>query len=151
MSGHVLVNLVAARGWTFRSASAGLFEPAGRTAIVSDAVMGSGFDDLAGRRVAPPPYVDLAAYRATIERVRDLGAARLGTAHFPLLEGDEVGAFLDLSRRFTDDLERAIEAAGGGEVPMPELLPATAVALGGWPEMEVELVNHGPVTLIVEV
>jgi len=117
----------------------GLFEPAGRTAIVSDAVMGYGFDDRSGRRVAPPPYVDLAAYRATIARVRDLGARRLGTAHFPLLEGDDVTAFVDLSRRFTDDLEHAVEAAGGGTVPMPELLPATAATLGGWPEMEVEL------------
>lgn len=117
----------------------GLFEPATRTAIVSDAVMGYGFDDRSGRRVAPPPYVDLAAYRATIERVRGLGAGRLGTAHFPLLEGDEVGAFLDLSGRFTTDLERAIEVADGGASPMPELLPAVAAALGGWPEMEVEL------------
>lgn len=117
----------------------GLFEPAGRTAIVSDAVMGYGFDDRSGRRVAPPPYVDLDAYRATIERLRGLGAVRLGTAHFPLFEGADVGAFLDRSRRLSDDLERAIEAAGGSAVPMPELLTATAAALGGWPEMEVEL------------
>ncbi len=117
----------------------GLFEPASRTAIISDAVMGYGFDDRSGRRVAPPPYVDVDAYRATIDRVRDLGAARLGTAHFPLLEGDDVVAFLNLSRRFSDDLERAIDASGGGSTPMPELLPATAAALGGWPEMEVEL------------
>lgn len=117
----------------------GLFEPASRTAIISDAVMGYGFDDRSGRRVAPPPYVDVDAYRATIDRVRDLGAARLGTAHFPLLEGDDVVAFLDLSSRFSDDLERAIDASGGGSTPMPELLPATAAALGGWPEMEVEL------------
>ncbi len=117
----------------------GLFEPASRTAIVSDAVMGYGFDDRSGRRVAPPPYVDLDAYRTTIGRLRELGAARLGTAHFPLLEGAEVGRFLDLSGRFCDDLERAIEAAGGVAVPMPELLPEVAATLGGWPEMEVEL------------
>ena len=117
----------------------GLFEPAGRTAIISDAVMGYGFDDRSGRRVAPPPYVDLDAYRATIERVRGLGAARLGTAHFPLFEGEEVAAFLDRSDRFCDDLDAAIEATGGGAKPMPELLDDVAAALGGWPEMEVEL------------
>jgi len=117
----------------------GLFEPAGRTVVVGDAVMGYGFDDRSGRRVAPPPYVDLDAYRATISRLRDLGAERLGTAHFPLIEGDDVTAFLDLSRRFTDDLDRAIGATGAGSAPIPELLPTVAAALGGWPEMEVEL------------
>ena len=59
----------------------------------------------------PPPYVDLDAYRATIEAIRGLGAARLGTAHFPPFEGEAIGDFLDLSRRFTDELERAVEAA----------------------------------------
>jgi glyoxylase-like metal-dependent hydrolase (beta-lactamase superfamily II) len=117
----------------------GLFEPAGRTAIVSDAVMGYGFNDRRGGRAGPPPYVDLDAYRATIERIRDLGAARLGTAHFPLMEGEEIGDFLDLRRRFTDDLERAIEETGGSAMPMPELLATAAAELGGYPEMEVEL------------
>ena len=121
----------------------GLFEPVGRTAIVADAVMGYGFDDRSGHRVAPPPYVDLDAYRATIERVRGLSAARIGTAHFPLIEGEEVDRFLDLSSCFCDALERAVEgaiaAAGGASLPRPELLGEVATALGGWPEMEVEL------------
>lgn len=106
-----------------------------RTAIVGDAVMGYGFDDLEGARVAPPPYVDLEAYRATIARLRRLAPRRMLTAHFPVMEGEAVGAFLDLSRRFTDDLERALGDAGS----VGEALPRAAGALGGYPEMEVEL------------
>jgi hypothetical protein len=55
------------------------------------------------------------------------------------MEGEEIGDFLDLSRRFTDDLERAVEGAGGSAMPMPELLATAAAELGGSPEMEVEL------------
>lgn len=117
----------------------GVFLPATRTAIVGDAVMGYGFDDLSGRRASPPPYVDLHAYRGTIERVGGLGATRLCTAHFPLLGGADVDAFLGLSRNFVDDLEREIEAGGGASKPLPQLHSSVAAALGGWPEMEVEL------------
>jgi glyoxylase-like metal-dependent hydrolase (beta-lactamase superfamily II) len=118
----------------------GLFEAASGTAIVGDAVMGHGFDSAAGGRAGPPPYVDLAAYRSTIARVRELSPARLGTAHFPLFEGERVGAFLDLSESFTLDLERALErrlTTGDGTVA--ELLGPVAAELGGYPEMEVEL------------
>lgn len=115
----------------------GLFDPASRTAIVSDAVMGYGFDTVEGERAGPPPYVDLDAYRATIERLRELAPARLGTAHFPLLEGEAVRAHLDLSRRFTDDLEREVDQAGSRDVAT--ILDPVAAALGGYPEMEVEL------------
>ncbi len=114
----------------------GVHEPATRTAIVSDAVMGHGFDAADGGRAGPPPYVDLTAYRATIARLRELAPERLGTAHFPLFEGELVGRFLDSSERFTEDLERALERAEGG---VAELLGPVAAELGGYPEMEVEL------------
>jgi glyoxylase-like metal-dependent hydrolase (beta-lactamase superfamily II) len=113
----------------------GLWIAGQRTAIVGDAVMGYGFHDLEGVRVAPPPYQDLEAYRATIARVRLLAPRRLLTTHFPVMEGEAVGAFLDLSRRFTDDLERVL--GDGGSVG--EALARAAGALGGYPEMELEL------------
>ena len=118
----------------------GLLEPATRTAIVSDAVMGRGFDAADGRRASPPPYLDLAAYRETIARLRERAPARLGTAHFPLFVGELVGRFLDLSECFTDDLERALERRlADGDDSVVELLGPIAAELGGYPEMEVEL------------
>jgi glyoxylase-like metal-dependent hydrolase (beta-lactamase superfamily II) len=115
----------------------GLWEPSSRLAIVADAAMGYGFETRAGARAGPPPYVDLRAYRATLERLRALRPALLGTTHFPLLAGDDVAAFLDLSRGFTDDLERALD--GRADVDPGDLLSPVAEALGGFPEMEVEL------------
>jgi glyoxylase-like metal-dependent hydrolase (beta-lactamase superfamily II) len=117
----------------------GLLEPASETAIVSDAVMGRGFVDLSDRLVAPPPYVDLAGYRQTIERLEEIAPKRLGTAHFPLFEGEAVADFLALSRRLTDEVDAAITAASDRATAVAALLPEVSNALGGYPQMEVEL------------
>jgi glyoxylase-like metal-dependent hydrolase (beta-lactamase superfamily II) len=118
----------------------GLFDAASGTAIVSDAVMGRGFDTASGERAGPPPYVDLVAYRGTIELLRELSPARLGTAHFPPLEGEAVSEFLVQSRKLTDDLDAALDRElASGPRPISDLLPPAAAALGGYPEMEVEL------------
>lgn len=132
----------------------GLWHAASGTAIVADAVMGRGFETAEGAPAGPPPYVDLAAYRATIARLRALAPARLETSHFAPLTGAAVGRFLDRSERLTEDLERALVrhgAAGGSPItrlPAPlaaggpsiaQLLAPVAAELGGYPEMEVEL------------
>jgi glyoxylase-like metal-dependent hydrolase (beta-lactamase superfamily II) len=118
----------------------GLVDRAGATAIIADAVMGFGFETLEGCRAGPPPYLDLETYRETIEVVRELGVERLGTAHFPLFEGAAIGRFCDRSRELTDRIERAIDRqpALDGD-PVAALLDPVARALGGYPEMEVEL------------
>jgi glyoxylase-like metal-dependent hydrolase (beta-lactamase superfamily II) len=115
----------------------GLYEPGSRTAIIGDAAMGRGFETADGGLAGPPPYVDLPGYRATIARLLELAPARLATTHYPLFEGDEVTAFLELSRRFTDDVDRAIEQAGATDPGA--LLGPVAAALGGYPETEHEL------------
>lgn len=115
----------------------GLFDPVTRTALVSDAVMGYGFNTVEGERAGPPPYGDLDGYRETIDRLEDLSPARLGTAHFPLLEGEAVREHLALSRRFTNDLEAEVNRAGSREIAA--ILDPVADALGGYPEMEIEL------------
>ena len=113
-------------------------EPARR--VIADGAMGWGFNRHDGGRAGPPPYVDPAAYRETIETVRSLGAGRLGTAHFPTMEGESIGEFLDLSRRLTDEVEAAIEAAPPPDGdPVAALLEPVAERLGRYPEMEVEL------------
>jgi len=118
----------------------GLFEPTSRTAIIADAAMADGFVDVGGERVSPPPYVDLGRYRETIERLRSLAPARIGTTHFPPIEGDEVEAFLDRCLGFTRELDRALdEALGDAPQGLPALLAACAERVGGYREMELEL------------
>ena len=95
-----------------RSATSGCSNPTSRTALIADAAMGWGFNRHDGGRAGPPPYVDLAAYRETIEAIRGLGAERLGTAHFPTMEGESIGEFLDLSRRLTDEVEAGDRGGG---------------------------------------
>jgi glyoxylase-like metal-dependent hydrolase (beta-lactamase superfamily II) len=134
----------------------GLLHRDSGTAIVLDAVMGDGFRSFGGALVSPTPYGDLAAYRGSIAALRALAPQRLGTAHFPLLEGEEVGAFLDLTERFVERLDEAILAAlaeagrdaggqaGAGVVPrgalaLRDLLPRCDAAVGPFPQATVEL------------
>jgi glyoxylase-like metal-dependent hydrolase (beta-lactamase superfamily II) len=136
--GEVGVEVLALPGHSL--GHVGLYEPSSRTAIIADAAMGYGFETVAGERVSPPPYVDLAAYRATLGRLLELAPARLTAAHFPVLEGPAVNQFLRLSQRFTEDMNRAIERAHAAGASTPaELLPHVASQLGGYPEAEIEL------------
>jgi glyoxylase-like metal-dependent hydrolase (beta-lactamase superfamily II) len=118
----------------------GLFEPQTRTAIIADAAMAAGFEDLQGRRISPPPYLDIEQYRESIARLRSLDPARIGTAHFPPIEGDDVETFLDRSLAFTVEVDDALTAAVDSEPrTLPSLLEQVAERLGGFPEMALEL------------
>jgi glyoxylase-like metal-dependent hydrolase (beta-lactamase superfamily II) len=112
-----------------------------RTAIIGDAVMGRGFPGTDGRaQVHPPAYGDADAYAASIARLRELAPARLCTGHFPVMEGEEVAAFLDLSAAFVDDVEAAVRAELGDRPrELRSLLGDCAGRLGGYAEMELEL------------
>jgi glyoxylase-like metal-dependent hydrolase (beta-lactamase superfamily II) len=119
----------------------GLHHPATGSALIGDAVMGRGFDDTGGRpQLYPPVYQDVDSYLATIARLRDLAPSRLLTAHFPVIEGPQVAAFLDLSAAFVDELDAAV-CAEVGDRPrtLRGLLPDCARRVGGFAEMELEL------------
>lgn len=118
----------------------GLIEPASGTALIADAAMGAGFLDLDGNLAGPPPYLDLAAYRETIARLRELAPPRLETSHFAPLAGTDVDRFLARSADLVDRLEAALAAElDAGARPLAELLAPVAAAVGPYAEMEVEL------------
>ena len=100
----------------------GLWEPASRTAIVTDAVLGAGLLDHEGRVIHPPPYFDVAAYEATIRRLRSLAPRRLLTANFAAIEGPSVEYFLS---------ERATFVARARAAVADALIEARDVTLGG--------------------
>jgi len=119
----------------------GVWHPPSGTAIVIDAVLERGLYTTAGDLVGPPPYSSVESYRGTIGRLRDLAPERLGTSHYPPIEGrGEVTTFLDASERFVDDLDQCLRSELG---PRPQRLEhfwrVADHALGPFAEMAVEL------------
>ena len=112
-----------------------------RTAIVMDAVLERGLYTTTDELISQPPYASVSAYRGTIERLRSLGPARLGTSHYAPTEGDAaVAEFLDASAAFVDDLEAAVSAELGAEPrPLEHFWRAADAAVGPFSEMAVEL------------
>jgi len=115
----------------------GVWEPASRTAIVMDAVMANGLLDTDGNVVHPPPIVDVAGYEASVRLLQRLAPERLLTAHYDVIEGADVGRFLDDSLVFVERARRAV--AAGGNVPLRELLERANTELGPFTSMPNEL------------
>jgi glyoxylase-like metal-dependent hydrolase (beta-lactamase superfamily II) len=119
----------------------GLWEPVSRSAIVTDAVLGSGLLDSEGKVIHPPPYVLLAEYEATARRLRRLAPRRLLTAHYPVIEGSAVDDFLaeslDFAARARDAVADVLRE--GGELTMAEMLAALNPILGPFTSMANEL------------
>jgi glyoxylase-like metal-dependent hydrolase (beta-lactamase superfamily II) len=111
------------------------------TAIVMDAVLERGLYTTGDELISPPPYASVAAYRDTIDRLRTLAPARLGTSHYAPIEGEAaVTGFLDASAGFVDDLGAAVAAELGTQPRQLEhYWRAADAALGPFEEMAVEL------------
>lgn len=137
--GGITVDVVALPGHS--PGHLGVVHHESRTAIVMDAVLERGLYTTADELISPPPYASVAAYRGTIERLRSLRPARLGTSHYAPTEGDAaVGAFLDASAGFVDDLEAAVDAELGPKpLPLEHYWRAADAAVGPFSEMAVEL------------
>jgi glyoxylase-like metal-dependent hydrolase (beta-lactamase superfamily II) len=112
-----------------------------RTLIVMDAVLERGLYTTSDELISPPPYASVDAYRGTIDRLRELQPARLGTSHYAQIEGDTaVTAFLDASAAFVDDLDAAVTAELSAEPrPLEHFWRAADEAVGPFSEMAVEL------------
>jgi glyoxylase-like metal-dependent hydrolase (beta-lactamase superfamily II) len=119
----------------------GFVHHASRTAIVMDAVLERGLYTTDDELISPPPYASVPAYRFTIDRLRKLRPARLGTSHYAPIEGDSaVTAFLDGSEGFVTDLDAAVAAELGADPqPLEHYWRAADDALAPFVEMAVEL------------
>ncbi len=119
----------------------GLWEPSSRTAIVIDSAMARGLLDMDGNVIHPPPYFDVADYLGTARTLQALRPARLLTAHYDVLEGDDVDRFLADTVAFVEDAARIVEDAleEAGELTLPELLALGDAQLGPFTSMPNEL------------
>jgi glyoxylase-like metal-dependent hydrolase (beta-lactamase superfamily II) len=119
----------------------GLWEPVSRTAIVSDAVLGRGLLDTDGNVVHPPPIGDPAGYERSARLLLDLVPDRLLTAHYEVLEGEEVERFLDESLAFLTQARAVVETAleQDTDVTLRDLLDRGDAELGPFTSMPNEL------------
>jgi glyoxylase-like metal-dependent hydrolase (beta-lactamase superfamily II) len=119
----------------------GLWEPTSRTAIITDAALGRGLYDMAGDVISPPPYFDVAAYEGSVRLLKSLAPQRLLTAHYEVMEGDEVTRFLEESANFVDRTRLAVAEAlaNHGELTLRGLLETSNRELGPFTAMQNEL------------
>ena len=103
--------------------------------LIADAALGDTVPTAGGAPAFPPTYRDTDPYLASLRRFRRLDPELLLTAHYPVYEGESVGAFLDLSERYTDMLDDAIAGVldDGGAYSTLELIHRIASAVGPWP------------------
>jgi glyoxylase-like metal-dependent hydrolase (beta-lactamase superfamily II) len=119
----------------------GLWEPVSRSAIVMDAVLGRGLLDLDKNVIHPPPYFDVEAYLGTARALQALAPQRLLTAHYDVMEGEEVGRFLAETVAFVADAERVVAEAlaEAGALTLSEVLELGDPQLGPFTSMPNEL------------
>jgi glyoxylase-like metal-dependent hydrolase (beta-lactamase superfamily II) len=119
----------------------GVWEPESRSAIVIDAVLGQGLYNFDHQIIHPPPYMDAAAYETTIEKLRELQAERLLTAHFDVFERNEVQDFLDASAAFVSRARAAVRRStkANGIVTLAGLLAELGPDLGPFTSFTNEL------------
>lgn len=119
----------------------GLWDPASRTAVVMDAVLGRGLLDLDQNVIHPPPYFDVPAYLGTARVLQALAPQRLLTAHYDVMEGAQVERFLAATVAFVEDAERiaAGALADAGELTLAEVLAVADPQLGPFTSMSNEL------------
>ncbi|MBA3450263.1 MAG: MBL fold metallo-hydrolase [Chloroflexia bacterium] len=123
----------------------GLWDPSSQTAIVTDAVLGAGLLNSEGEVIHPPPYVLIAEYEATVRRLQGLAPERLLTAHYAVMEGDEVDRFLSESLAFVARARAAIADVleRSEDVTLAGLLATLNPILGPFTSMAIEL--GGPI------
>jgi glyoxylase-like metal-dependent hydrolase (beta-lactamase superfamily II) len=119
----------------------GVWEPVSRSAIVIDAVLGQGLYNFDHEIIHPPPYMNAAAYESTIETVRALHPELLLTAHYDVIEGNEVEDFLDASAEFVLRTRAAVRRVtkANGIVTLASLLTELGPELGPFSSFPNEL------------
>jgi glyoxylase-like metal-dependent hydrolase (beta-lactamase superfamily II) len=134
LGGGRTAELIAAPGHTTGHLCVWL--PESRTLIAQDAVLAEGVRTYGDDLIQPPPYLDRAAYGATIQRLRDQEPDLLLTAHFDPAEGPAAIEFLDRSAAWVEGFDAALEATVddvGPRFAARDLLDGLDARLGPYP------------------
>ena len=119
----------------------GVWEPRSRDRDRQDAVMALGLLDTEGNVIHPPPVPHVADYERTVRLLQGLAPERLLTAHYAVIEGDEVGRFLDESIEFVESARQVVDEvlASEPEIGLADLVARAIARLGPFTSMPNEL------------
>lgn len=87
-----------------------VWDPRHRVVFAGDAILGRGVTSLAGVLDSPPPYFDADDYLNSVAKVKALRPAYILGTHYPVMQGDEVVAFLEESQAFVERCEATLLA-----------------------------------------
>ena len=110
----------------------GLHHVEQRTLYLGDALLGHGEYALDGTLHAPPSYLTVRGYLATIERVRALRPERLMFAHREVVQGQAVAPFLNGCVRWVREVDAAVQRSvqRSGGATLRELLDEHTTSFG---------------------
>ena len=119
----------------------GLWVASSRTAVVMDAAMGRGLLDTEGNVIHPSPYFDIAGYEASARLLLELEPEQLLTAHYDVMTGPTVTAFLQSTLDFVQEARGVVTSiiAAEGEVTLARVLELADEQLGPFTSMPNEL------------
>jgi glyoxylase-like metal-dependent hydrolase (beta-lactamase superfamily II) len=85
-----------------------LHDPRNKWAIIGDAITGKAQIDLNGNPSTPPYYYHRDQYLETILTIEALNVDLLLTSHYPLMRGNQISEFINASRAFVFEADKAI-------------------------------------------
>ena len=114
-----------------------LYDPAHKTAFISDAVHGRGSPGASGGMALPVTYYYVDAYLSTIALLEHLPIESLYTAHFPVIRGSAIRDFMAESRQVVQTFDRVLLSALIGTpsgLNLTQLIEAIGAAFSDWPK-----------------
>src|SRR5258708_7294622 len=138
-----VVEIVHTPGHTW--GHSGVYDPKSKTFIAGESALWNAILDKDWQPALPPTYCYVDTYMASIERLRAMDIETYSGAHWPVMHGNDIGAFLDESKSYPLIVEqillntiRRLERGGG----MKELIRPLKPELGTWPADQDEATSY---------
>ena len=114
----------------------GVYDPLSKTFIAGEAALGHAILDKNWQPVLPPTYCYVDPYISTLERLRGMDIETYSGAHWPVMRGADIGAFLDDSKTYALHVEQLLLGAVQGHahgVTLRTLVAELKPKVGTWP------------------
>lgn len=122
----------------------GVYDPVSKTFIAGEAALWNAILDKDWQPAYPATYCYADPYIATLGRLRAMDIAMYSGAHWPVMTGPDIGAFLDESKNYFLHTEQSVLEAVKKQpgVTLKDLIGQLKSALGTWPDEADEGLTH---------